>query len=224
MHESTQPDVRPSCRVPGPVGSSLESAAMSFEVEIKFREVDHGDLKARLARRGAQAGATIDQEDLYLSHPARDFARSGEVLRLRREGECHKITYKGPRQGGPTKTREEIEIGYDASGDNPLRMRRLWEQLGFRPVALLHKQRRPFHLVHQGRAIEVVLDLAGDLGAFAEVETIAHDDADLPAAQAAVLDLAQQLGLTEIEPRSYLRMTLEKAGGEGPGRPAGTGS
>jgi adenylate cyclase class 2 len=197
---------------------------MSFEVEIKFRNVDHTDLAARLEGRGARAGVAIDQEDLYLGHPARDFARSGEVLRLRREGARHKITYKGSRQGGPTKTREEIEIDYDASGDHPRQMRRLWDQLGFRPVALLQKQRRPFHLVHQGRAIEVVLDQAGDLGAFAEVETIAHEDADLPAAQAAVLDLAQQLGLTEVEPRSYLRMNLEKSGGGDPCQPAGTGS
>jgi adenylate cyclase class 2 len=197
---------------------------MSFEVEIKYRNVDPGDLETRLARLGAQAGATIDQEDLYLNHPARDFARSGEVLRLRREGTRHKITYKGPRQGGPTKTREEIEIGYDGAGENPPQMRRVWEQLGFRPVALLRKQRRPFHLVHQGRPVEVVLDLAEDLGTFAEVETIAHDDADLPAAQAAVVDLAQQLGLTEVEPRSYLRMNLEKTGGVGPGQPAEPGS
>ncbi|MBV8267850.1 MAG: hypothetical protein JO252_16105, partial [Planctomycetaceae bacterium] len=42
------------------------------------------------------------------------------------------------------------------------------------------------------------------------VEAIAEDEADLPAAQGAVLDLADVLGLTDVEPRSYLRMALEQ--------------
>ena len=120
------------------------------------------------------------------------------------------MTYKGPRQAGPTKTREEIEVGFAAGADAHQQMRRIWELLGFRPVAVLHKRRQPYRLVRGGRAMAVVLDLAEGLGAFAEVETIAADAADLPAAQAAVLDLAQALGLTAVEPRSYLRMALER--------------
>jgi adenylate cyclase class IV len=47
------------------------------------------------------------------------------------------------------------------------------------------------------------------LGDFAEIEAIADDEAALPSAQATVLALASQLGLDQVEPRSYLRMILE---------------
>jgi adenylate cyclase class 2 len=186
---------------------------MGFEVEMKFRTgASHAELAQRLAAMGGVAGPVQDQEDIYLSHPARDFARTGEALRVRREGSSNRLTYKGPRHAGPTKTREEIEIAFASGADELEKMQRFWQALGFKPVAVLRKRRQPFHLNCGGRAVEVVLDVAEDLGAFAEVEALASDAADLPAAQAAVLDLARVLGLSEVEPRSYLRMALERRG------------
>ncbi|MEO6810453.1 MAG: class IV adenylate cyclase, partial [Isosphaeraceae bacterium] len=76
-------------------------------------------------------------------------------------------------------------------------------------IAAVRKSRRLAPMEFEGRAMEVALDLAGALGAFAEVETLAADDDDLAGAQEAVLDLARLLGLSEVERRSYLRMTLE---------------
>ena len=49
------------------------------------------------------------------------------------------------------------------------------------------------------------------MGDFAEVEALAGGD-DLAEAQAAVLGLARELGLDRVEPRSYLRMILERDG------------
>jgi adenylate cyclase class 2 len=170
---------------------------------------DHDALRRRLADWGVGAGPTIEQEDVYLAHPGRDFAATDEALRLRRIGEENRVTYKGPKRGGPAKTREEVEVPF-ASGPAALAdMTRVFEALGFRPVATIRKSRTSFHLERDGRPIEVALDLADGLGAFAEVETLAAGEADLPAAQAAVTGLAEALGLTELEPRSYLRMTLE---------------
>jgi adenylate cyclase class 2 len=194
---------------------------MSFEVEMKFRTDGHEDLARRIVSLGGLPAAAIDQEDIYLSHPSRDFAETKEALRLRRVGVSNRLTYKGPKQGGATKTREEIEIAFAEGDEAHGQMLRLWEQLGFRPVAVLHKRRQPYALDSQGRALEVVLDTAEGLGTFVEVEAIAGDESDLAAAQSAVLGLAKALGLTEIEPRSYLRMALERraevgrAGGEG---------
>jgi adenylate cyclase class 2 len=183
---------------------------MSFEIEIKFRSDGHAELEPRLVALGGRAEPAVEQEDLYLRHPARDFAVTGEALRLRREGQSNRLTYKGPRHEGPTKTRQEIEIAFAEGEEAQEQMRRLWQSLGFVPVALLHKRRQPFHLLYQGRTVEVALDLSEELGVFVEVETIASDRADLPAAQAAVLALGAVLGLTEVEPRSYLRMALER--------------
>ena len=182
---------------------------MGYEVEVKYRLVDHDQLERRLAERGAAREPVITQEDVYLSHPSRDFAVSNEALRIRRIGVENRITYKGPRLSGPTKTREEIEIAVTSGEGAFNQLVRLFENLGFRPVATVRKSRTPFHLNREGRAVEVVLDRAVGLGDFAEIEALAVTKSELPAAQAAVLALAQELGLTEVEPRSYLRMLLE---------------
>ncbi len=150
-----------------------------------------------------------DHEDVYLNHPARDFARTNEAFRIRRIGDENRITYKGPRRSGPTKTREEIEIPFAPGPDRFQQLLRLLENLGFRPVATVRKHRQTFHLNFQEHELEILLDTAEGLGPFAEIEALASSEADLPAAQQAVLALAGLLGLTSVEPRSYLRMILQ---------------
>jgi adenylate cyclase class 2 len=183
---------------------------MSYEVEVKYRDVDHADLARRLQARGAKASPPQDQEDVYLSHPCRDFARTNEALRLRRIGPENRITYKGPRLEGPTKTRPEIEIPFEGGPEAFEQLARLFENLGFGRVASVRKRRESFHLTVRERPIEVVLDEAESLGTFAEVEAFANDDSEVPAARELVLAVAEELGLTMVEPRSYLRMVLEK--------------
>ena len=182
---------------------------MSFEVEVKYRSVDHDRLRGLLVESGAREARAVEQQDIYLHHPARDFAQTHEALRLRRIGAENRVTYKGPRFPGPTKTREEIEISFDAGEASFRDLARLFENLGFRPVATVRKRRSTFHLSRPPHEIEISLDRADGLGDFAEIEAIASDDAALPSAQAAVLALAAQLGLDQVEPRSYLRMVLE---------------
>lgn len=183
---------------------------MSFEIEQKFRTSDHLAIAARLDARNAVRGETVEHEDLYLNHPSRDFAQTGEAFRIRRVGDQNAITYKGPRFEGPTKTREELEIPFAAGVESLEKLKALFEALGFRPVATVRKRRTPYHLDRNGRAVEVVLDMAEGLGTFAEVETIAESAADFSGAQQAVIELARELGLTDLEPRSYLRMLLER--------------
>ncbi len=185
---------------------------MSFEVELKYRLADCDLLLQRLAERGAVAGVPMLVEDVYLNHPARDFAQTHEALRIRRIGSENRITYKGPRLSGPTKTREEIELPF-ASGEAAFeQLSRLLENLGFRPIATVQKNRTLFQLTESGQRLEIAVDRAEGLGVFAEIEAQAETAALLPAAQAAVLSLANQLGLTEVEPRTYLRMVLERQG------------
>jgi adenylate cyclase, class 2 len=185
------------------------SCVMSYEVEIKFRSADHEVLRRRLTGRGAVEEPPVVQVDSYLSHPCRDFVQTNEAFRLRRISAENRITYKGPRLEGPTKTREEIEISLAEGEDAFEQLSRLFENLGFRPVATIRKERTTFHLSDPPLRIEVALDRAEGLGDFAEIEIVAPTESDLSAAQGAVLALAAQLGLTEVEPRSYLRMALE---------------
>lgn len=190
---------------------------MRFEVEQKFRAGGHAEVAAALAALGAEAGATVRQEDAYLAHPARDFARSGEALRIRTSGASNAVTYKGPKRPGATKTREEIEVPFADGPERLAQTRRLFEALGFRPVFVVRKARTPYRLSYRGRPLEVVLDEVEGLGTFVEVETIADGEADLPPAQSAVTGLATALGLSDLEPRSYLRMALERRAAEADG-------
>ncbi|QEH37581.1 CYTH domain protein [Aquisphaera giovannonii] len=187
---------------------------MSFEIEVKYRGVDHAAIAGRLGELGARPGAVQTQEDSYFNHPGRDFAETGEAFRVRRlvEEGVNRMTYKGPKHAGPTKTREEIEIGAGRGAEEMEKLLRLLDRLGFRHVATIRKRRESFHLDHEGRPLEVVLDRAQGLGDFAEVEAFAASREDLAAAQRAVLSLAATLGLGEVEPRSYLRMALEQGG------------
>ena len=186
---------------------------MGYEVEVKFRVGDPHALAGRLRESGATGGELREHSDLYLAHPARDFARTDEALRLRRVGTQNRITYKGPKQPGPTKTREEIEIPFADGAETLDAMATLLQRLGFLPVAVVAKTRREYTLSRDGRELVVAIDDAGALGTFAEVEALAAGEADLPSAQASVTALAAELGLRDVEPRSYLRMTLEQAGG-----------
>jgi adenylate cyclase, class 2 len=182
---------------------------MSYEVEMKFRSADHDRLRRLLLECGAREEPAVEQEDVYLRHPFRDFARTHEALRLRRIGPDNRVTYKGPRHPGPTKTREEIEISF-GEGDEAFRdLARLFEILGFQAVGTIRKRRTSFHVARPPLEIEVTLDHVEGLGDFAEIEAIAGAEADLPAGQAAVMSLADQLGLGQVEQRSYLRMWLE---------------
>src|SRR4051794_30357478 len=54
-------------------GRMGNAESLSFEVEIKFRVADHDDLRRRLIAMGGVPGADVEQEDLYLAHPSRDF-------------------------------------------------------------------------------------------------------------------------------------------------------
>ena len=182
---------------------------MSFEIENKYRVSDRADLERRLAGLRAARKEAVEHRDLYLAHPDRDFAATDEALRIRRVGDENAITYKGPKRAGPTKTREELEVSF-GSGDEPLRkLTTLFERLGFRPVIEVRKRRTAYSVPDRGREMEVVIDEADALGTFVEVEALAADEADLPAAQAAVASLASELGLHDVEPRSYLRMRLD---------------
>jgi adenylate cyclase class 2 len=177
-----------------------------YEVELKFRDVDHERLAHQLRALGAEELPAHRERDIYLAHPARDFVATGEVFRIRTSATEVYLSYKGPKLAGPAKTREELEV---LCRSDEATLRTFCERLGFRPVRSVEKERRPFLLEAAGRRMTVVLDRVTELGSFAEVETLASGASDLPQAQRAVAQLAAQLALDCAEPRSYLRMLLE---------------
>ncbi len=178
-----------------------------LEVEMKFPLEDFVALEARLGQLGAEPMEQLHESDHYFNAPDRDFARTDEALRLRRIGASNRVTYKGPKRDAQTKTRTEIEVGIE-DGDRPAQgFMQLLKQLGYRPVAIVHKQRRVYRLHRNGFAMEICLDEVENVGTFAELEIQAPEEM-LAAARKELLDASRDLGLTRSERRSYLELLL----------------
>ncbi len=83
------------------------------EIEIKFRLAGARAAEAirkRLAEVGARSGGATHEVDVYLDQPDERLAAGGRVLRLRRDGSCAVLTYKGPPAAGTIYSeRDELE-------------------------------------------------------------------------------------------------------------------
>jgi adenylate cyclase, class 2 len=180
-----------------------------LEVEMKFRLPDWTSVTAQLAEWGAVADPPRKDTDHYFNAPDRDFTQTDEAVRVRRVGVGNVLTYKGPKIDTATKTRTEIELRL-ADGPNPAADAvKFLSALGYRPVAVVSKTRTVFHVQRHGFKVQVCLDDVGAVGRFAEVEVMA-EPAELESAKQAVMTTAAELGLTDHERRSYLRLLLEK--------------
>jgi adenylate cyclase class 2 len=178
-----------------------------LEIEQKFSGADFADLEQRLAKLGARADDPSEEADQYLNAPDRDFAKTGEAFRLRRVGGAGRLTYKGPKQPHTVKVRAELEVALAEGEHHADDCLSLLNHLGYRPVAVVRKRRRPFHLSRRGFALTVCLDEVEGVGRYAEVEVLAEEDR-VSDATAAVTELAASLGLTTVERRSYLSLML----------------
>ena len=180
-----------------------------LEIEMKFPAADLAGLEGRLRAQGARPGPALDEADHYFNAPDRDFARTDEAFRLRRVGLANFVTYKGPKRDAQTKTRAEVEVPL-AEGDRAAEdFILLARHLGYRPVAVVKKHRRTYHLQVGEFDVEICLDDVEGVGSFAELEIIAPASA-LEPAKAILLALAADLGLSGSERRSYLEMLLSK--------------
>lgn len=181
----------------------------TYEVELKFRIPDAADITLQLLALGAQRGRVMRQYDLYLQHPSRDFAKTHEAFRLRRSNEDLFLTYKGPIIDTQTKMRHEIEVPVGRTPEDFERLRALFEMLGFQAVRPVEKIRAEFHFDCEGRDLELAVDAVDHLGDFLEIESLAAES-ERDAARDAILRLAERLGLTNPERRSYLNLLLEQ--------------
>ena len=177
-----------------------------YEVEMKFRIASPSDFERKLETFGVVLEPAVEEFDQFYRHPARDFAKTDEGLRIRRRvfadgSEERFLTYKGPKIDPLTKTRKEIEI--------PLEVDQPWHDvltaLDFQPAAVVVKTRRRGTLEENGRSFDIVLDQLPEFGFFTELETIASE-ADKDAARQALLVLAAKLGLDESIRMGYLEM------------------
>ena len=182
---------------------------VQYEVEQKFPLADRADIRRRLVALGAEFGEPLEQADSYFAHPARDFAKTDEALRLRQVGEQSFITYKGPKLDAQTKTRREIELPVACGPAAVEQFSELLLALGFRRVLTVWKRREPGHFMRDGQEVHIALDHIEPLGDFLELE-IAASEESLPAAKRVLAGLVGELSLSTSERRSYLELLLER--------------
>lgn len=181
---------------------------MQYEVEQKHRVIDVAVLEAQLTARGIRLEPAIIQTDQYFAHPARDFARTDEALRIRTGGGKSFVTYKGPKLDATTKTRRELELALHPGDADGTRFAELLAALGFKPVATVRKHRRAFKIDHGAYAAEGALDDVDGVGTFVELELAASDE-NLEEIKRVIAELGEELRLGASERRSYLELLLE---------------
>ncbi len=168
-----------------------------MEVEIKFEL--KGDTLEKI-KGIAKFICRRSEADTYFLSPVRDFKKTDEALRIRRENGFVRITYKGPKVDNETKTREEIEVSVD-SYENAVE---LLKRLGFKPFKEIRKVRE----VYKIGDITICVDDVEGLGRFIEFEK-KSDDVDK--AKKEIFELAGKLGydISKSIRKSYLEMIIE---------------
>ena len=173
-----------------------------IEVESKYWSPGNTSVISTLGKLGAKKLSEMTMEDIYFAHPSRDFGQTDESIRLRKKEDGSELTYKGPRMKAATaKAREEITIKVD----DALNAQRIIERLGFKEAYAIVKKRATYQLDR----LRVDVDDVDGLGEFVELEVLTES----PDRTASLLELARsELGLTKLEPKTYLELLIEKKG------------
>ncbi len=180
-----------------------------LEIEMKFRVNDFAAVERSLRSWNAVPQSALEEVDHYFNAPDRDFARTDEAFRLRSIGTENRITYKGPKQGGPTKTRTEIEIGLEPGSEAADQFCRLVQHLGYRATAAVKKRRTIYEFARAEFSLQACFDEVEALGRFVEIEIVA-EPAQRDRAEEVLQAVVRDLGLPASEPRSYLELVLAR--------------
>ncbi|HZN65963.1 MAG TPA: class IV adenylate cyclase [Tepidisphaeraceae bacterium] len=141
---------------------------MAVELEAKMAVADHLAVAVLLRQFAARKLGDHFEVNAFFDTEDRSLLAAGEGLRLRHEldfgttRERHVITYKGPRQAGPLKSREEIEFEVSDAAAATI----LLERLGYVRTLSFEKRRQSWEL--DGCTVE--LDEVPYLGKFVEIE------------------------------------------------------
>jgi adenylate cyclase class 2 len=174
----------------------------TVEIEQKFRVENHETYFDKLKSTVAFGMPTLEV-DIYYQHPSKDYSQTDELLKVRNWRE---ITYKGPKMDANCKVRSE----YTWMPEYP---ELLLETLGFIKLLEIHKNRitGKFSLIKNNQAfsVTVALDKIANLGNFIEIE-IVTDKTNISSAIQCIEELAQEIGLHNIETKNYFELLFKK--------------
>lgn len=175
-----------------------------IEVEVKAHVNDFEDVKSKLDEIGAKMSKFEHQKDTYFNNPLyRDFEKTDEALRIRNttieDNREIILTYKGAKMDDVSKTRKEIE----AKVEDPKNTGLILENLGFKPVETIEKDRTTY--LFDGFVIS--LDKVYKVGKFVEIEKEASEGEDFKDTLDKIFAIYKKLGIVEgFERRSYLEL------------------
>jgi adenylate cyclase class 2 len=160
---------------------------MPVEIEAKMKVDDLEKIRQQLRALNAIESKTIDEINTFFDTADRALLAKDEGLRVRRNRDARTgqdkivITFKGARQTGAVKQREELELTVENQDDAIA----LLSRLGYAPTLTFEKKRQLWELDD----CEIALDDLKELGTFVEIE--GPDEG-------CVLRLREQLGLSDI--------------------------
>jgi adenylate cyclase class 2 len=160
---------------------------MGLEIEAKMKLDDPSAVLRILAADGAAPPIEHLEINTFLDMPDRALTKNDRGLRIRTDRDLGAgredviITYKGPRQAGSLKTREEVELHATSDADAAA----LLACLGFHKTLRFEKRRTSFKFMK----CKVEFDRLPILGSFVEIE--GPDQASVMAARKA-------LGLADV--------------------------
>jgi len=174
---------------------------MDHEIECKIKVDSHADVVARLGEIDAGFVGSFLLRDAYFDFAGDDLKTADRGLRIRKQtgpdGEKVIVTYKGPREDNPFKSRQEIETSV---GEFEF-MSKILLALGMKKNIVIEKKRD----IWLFSGCEVCLDELPLIGTFVEVE---GDNADMISA---VLEALSLSGLKHIDD-GYARLISDKLG------------
>lgn len=195
-----------------------------IEVEIKAQISDPQKIRKRFEEQGGKYIISLSHEDTYYNMPKklRDFRKTDEALRIRKSTDYDKqneskkqtkyyLTYKGAKLDNSTKTREEIETLID-DGE---KLKKILDNLGFRAVLTIKKERDLYHFDYEGAEIEALIDYIPILEShFIEVEIQAESSMQIELSRDLLFDFLRKFQIEKKDSirKSYLELILEKLG------------
>ena len=194
-----------------------------IEVEIKVAISNPESLKENLKKLNGEYIISLDHEDTYFNMPKklRNFKKTDEALRLRKSIEFNKnnkenrtltrsfITYKGKKIDQTTKTREEIEVEIK----NLAEMKKLLENLGFREIFTVKKERELYEFNFKNENVEVLIDFLPILNQnFMEAEVIVESSKEVPLVKEKLFEFLKKFGISKTDSirESYLELIAKK--------------
>jgi len=144
---------------------------MEREIEVKILEIDLENVRQRLDKVGAQFSFRHEFWAIFWEDPTEGIVQKGDLLRLRKEGEETRLTYKRKISSDGPKIMQELEtVVADMAA-----MRDILEAIGMKSYQTTRKYRTQYDLPQGHVVIDEYQDYMSKIPAFLEIETTSEE-------------------------------------------------